>query len=279
LFMEHETLIEACQKLPKFAKDFGVTVGELEEIFNEWLPDITVVTLPPAFRQLDKRALDVRACDPDDYPAAALASLLAPCILLTHNHKDFGALGVRTPEQAKDTILAAVQLKLGEFEFSAMVMVPAMPFRAAGMAFNWASAKIGRPATWVIIAVLAFGLAVAYFTQPEERKAKIKQVTAEIGKSYLDELTVVTANVQSARVQIRANVVPGPEKRSATSAVLRELALSDDSLSAQQVAELLDEQVRPPVASVRAFLRTNSEIVFAEVRPGAFVLGRHYRLI
>jgi hypothetical protein len=278
LFMEYETLVETQQKLPKFAKDFGRPVEELTQIINGWLPDITVVKLPPALRQLDKRALDVRACDPDDYPAAALTSLLSPCILLTHNHKDFGPLGVRTPEQAKDTVLAAVQLKLGEFEFSAMVMIPTAPFRAAGMAFNWASAKIGRPATVTIVAVVAVCLAIIYFKQPPERKDKIKQAAAEIGKSYLNELTVVTANVQSAQAQIRANVVPGPKERSPASAIARELALSDESLSAQQLAELLDESARPSVPRLRAFLRTNNQTVFAEVRHGGFVLGRHYRL-
>jgi hypothetical protein len=129
LFMERETLVETCRKLPKFAKDFGVTVGELRRIISEWLPSINVVSLSPALREIDKRALDVRERDPDDYAAAALASLLSPCILLTHNHKDFGALGVRSADQCKDTIMAVVALKLGEFEFSAMVMIP--PRRSA----------------------------------------------------------------------------------------------------------------------------------------------------
>jgi hypothetical protein len=44
LFMERETLVETCRKLPKFAKDFGVTVGELRRIINEWLPSINVVS-------------------------------------------------------------------------------------------------------------------------------------------------------------------------------------------------------------------------------------------
>ena len=278
LFMERETLVETCRKLPKFAKDFGVTVGQLRRIINEWMPSINVVSLPPALREIDKRALDVRERDQDDYAAAALASLLSPCILLTHNHKDFGALGVRTADQCKDTIMAVVALKLGEFEFSAMVMIPAAPFRAAGMAFSWASAKIGRPATVAVIAAVAVILAVIYFNQPPERKDKIKGVAAEVGKSYLNQMMVVTASVQSAQAQIRANVVLGPERRSPISAVLRELALADDSLSAQQLADLLDEPVRPPVARLRAFLHANDQTVVAEVRRGGFVLGRHCRL-
>jgi hypothetical protein len=278
LLMEYDTLVETQLRLPKFASDFGVTVGELKAIINEWLPSIAVVKLPLALRQVDERASDVRACDPDDYPAAALAALLSPCILLTHNSQDFGALGVRTPDQSKDAILAVVDLKFGEFEFSAMMMIPAAPFRAARMVFNWTSTKIGQPTTWAIIAILALGLGVAYFKQPPERKDRIKELASQVGMSYLNRLTVVTANVQSARAQINGSVVPGPESRSPAAAILRELALSDESLSAQQLAELLDEPVRPPVASLRAFLRTNSETVFAEVRRGGFALGRHYTL-
>jgi hypothetical protein len=71
-------------------------------------------------------------------PAAALAALLSPCILLAHNHKDFGALGVRSAERAKDADLAAVELRFGEFQLHAVVMVPAAPFVAAAGAFIWA---------------------------------------------------------------------------------------------------------------------------------------------
>jgi hypothetical protein len=37
--------------------------------------------------------------------------------LLAHNHKDFGALGVRSAERAKDADLAAVELRFGEFQY------------------------------------------------------------------------------------------------------------------------------------------------------------------
>jgi hypothetical protein len=68
-------------------------------------------------------------------PAAAHAAQLSPCILLAHNHKDFGALGVRSAERAKDADLAAVELRFGEFQLHAVVMVPAAPFVAAAGAF------------------------------------------------------------------------------------------------------------------------------------------------
>lgn len=87
-----------------------------------------------------------------------------------------------------------------------------------------------------------------------------------------------TSEMQAARLQLRAGVVPGPAERTPTSAVLRKLAMSEESLSAQQLADLLDPPPRPPVAQLRAFLRANDQTLFAQVRRGGFVLGRHYEL-
>jgi len=54
--------------------------------------------------------------------------------------------------------------------------------------------------------------------------------------------------------------------------------MSDESLSAQQLADLLDEPVRLPVAGLRALLRANDKTLVYEVRRGGFVLGTHYQL-
>ena len=115
LFMEYDTLVETQEKLPKFASQLGISVAELRQILNQdWLPNIDVVRLPPGLRKLDPRALLVHADDVDDYPAAALAALLSPCLLLTHNYKHFGALGVRTREQGLDGVMAVLAINIGE---------------------------------------------------------------------------------------------------------------------------------------------------------------------
>jgi hypothetical protein len=47
LFMEYDTLVETEAKLPKFARQFGVSWDELQRILSqEWLPKIDVVCLP-----------------------------------------------------------------------------------------------------------------------------------------------------------------------------------------------------------------------------------------
>ena len=76
--------------------------------------------------------------------------------------------------------------------------------------------------------------------------------------------------------QLGACVVPGPENRSATSAVFRKLAVADESMSAQQLCDVLDDSVRPAVEPLRRFLHDNKATVFREARRGSFVLGGQY---
>ena len=277
MFMEYETLLETYRKLPKFARQFGVPVAELIQILNEWLPFIRVVRLPPALRQLDQRALEVRNLDPDDYPAAALAALLSPCILLTGNYTDFGPLGVLSEKQGVEAVVAGIAVTVGEAHFQASVMVPLVPVRAVGGITKWASEKIG-PWAWAGLAALLIAGGFLYSRQPEERRAKIKASAVQVGKAVLDQIMEATTEVEAARAELRAKVVAGPADRSPGSAILRELALSEHSLSAQQLADRLDESVRPPVAGLRSYLRANDKALVYQVRRGGFTLGAFYKL-
>jgi hypothetical protein len=277
IFMEYETLRETQRKLPKFARQFGVPVAELTRILNESLPYTRVVKLPPPLRELDQRALEVRSLDSDDYPAAALAALLSPCILLTGNHNDFGPLGVQNERQGVEAVEAGIAVKVGEARFQASVMVPAAPVIAVGEITKWASEKIG-PWACAGLALLLIAGGFLYSRQPEERRAKIRAGAVQAGKIVLDQIIQATTEVEAARAQLRARVIAGPATRSPESAIVRELALSEHSLSAQQLADRLDEAVRPPVAGLRGYLRASDEALVYEVRRGGFVLGTSYRL-
>ena len=79
-------------------------------------------------------------------------------------------------------------------------------------------------------------------------------------------------------MELHARVVPSPEQRTPGSAILRELATSEESLSAEQLADLLDPPLSLSVTDIRAYLRANDKTLFAQVRRGSFVLGRHYQL-
>jgi hypothetical protein len=277
LFMEHDTLVEAADRLLRFAGQFGVSVDELTQIFDQWLPYIRVVRLPAELRCVDPRAIEVQGLDPDDYPAAALASLLSPCVLLTHNVRDFGPLGVLTAEQGVEAVIAGIALRLGESRFQASIMVPAAPFMAVGALTKWASQKIG-PWAYVLLGVAVVTGGFAYARQPVERRERIKGFAIDAINVVLKMMSEAAGELGTARMQLRGGIVPGPADRTPGSAMIRELALADESLSAQQLADLLDDSSRPAVPVLRAYLHANDNGLFLQIRRGSFQLGGYFRL-
>ena len=278
LFMEYDTLTETGERLAKFADQLHVPAADLRRILNEdWLPHVDVVKLPASMRQVDPRALQVRDRDSADFPAAALAALLSPCLLLTRNYKHFSVLGVRTRDQGVDGVMAVVAINVGEMQVRAVVLLPELPVRAAAATIKWATSRIG-PVAWLILGVMATGGIYWYCQQPAERRDRINNVTGQIGSHLLTEFGKAADGVQQARLQLRACVVPRPEERSIVSSILRELALSPESLSAEELAGLLAPRARPSVTDLRAFLRMHDGTVFTQVRRGGFALGSHYEL-
>jgi hypothetical protein len=277
LFMEHDTLAEAIARLPRFARQLRVPVSELRRMLDEdWLPHIQVVTVPDRLRQLDPRAAAVRDADPNDYAAASLAALLSPCILLTRDHH-FVALGVLAPGQGVDAVMAVLAIRRSEMRVQVAVAVPAAPARLAIAGGKWACDRIGPVAFGAIVLAAAAGGIWWYRRQPEERRERIKGAAAAVGSAWLENYGAAALAVTTAQADLRACLVPRPAERSVTSAVLRELAVAPESLSAQQLADQLPQPVRPRVTDLRAFLRAN-DAMFGQVRRGGYELGLHYEL-
>jgi hypothetical protein len=175
LFMEQETMGETFEKLPLFATRLDVPLPALERMFvDAWLPYIRVVALSGGFRELDRRAAAVRDRDADDYPAAALAALLSPCILLTHNHRDFGPLGTREWSQGVRAVGATIDLKASENRQQGAVLLPAAPVVAVGAGAKWVADRIGS-AAWVILGLLVVAGIVAFQRQSDDRRDGIKR--------------------------------------------------------------------------------------------------------
>ena len=276
LFMELDTLNETWKRLPRFAEQLDVPLATLQGMFaNDWLPLLSIVSIPEFLRQIDGRAMAVRDLDFDDYPAAALAALLSPCIVLTHDYHHFRPMGFGVRDQGVDAVFATINIKVGETHIQAIVLIPVTPVIAVGATTKWAADKVG-PMAWVVLVILVVGGVVLYQRQPPERKERIKEVAAGAGKVLLDDFARTTNSVNEAHNQLSACVVPGPGERSVASAVVRKLAMSNDSMSAQQLCEVLDESVSPAVEPLRRFLHANKTTVFREVRRGGFVLGARY---
>lgn len=275
LFMELDTLHETVHLLPEFAEQLGVALAQLREMFTGWLPLIRVVALPPSLRELDPRALAVQALDSDDYPGAALMALLSPCIGLTTNVKDFGPLGVASLSQGTTAVAAVIHVAHGELEVEALMLLPAAPVALVASTAKWAIESHGLFGLLGLIVVTAGGAAL-YRRQSPATKERLKQTAIDVGQQWLEEGAVRIAALNQARNEVVAGVVPAPSTRSWQSAVLRQLAVSDESLSAQQLHDVLDPS--PSVVALRRFLHNNKPGLFNEVRPGSFGLGRQFTL-
>jgi len=273
MFMERDTLDETYRRLPRFAQQLGVPTSRLASLFaREWLPHIRVVALPPAFRELDARALAVRGLDSDDYPAAALAALLSPCVLLTHDRKHFGPLGIQSSSQGVDAVVAALDVKVGEVRLQTVAAMPAAPIMVAHSGIRVAIGYMG-PVAWVLIGLVIVGAFWLYQRQPPARREAIKTTAADAAHWFLVESQRAARSVQQSRERLTIHLVPSPGRATPTAAVLRELATAPEPMSAQELYDTLDASVRAPVASLRRFLHANKPSVFQEAGRGSFLLG------
>lgn len=141
--------------------------------------------------------------------------------------------------------MAVVAINVGEVQLQAVIWVPALPFRAAGAAMKWATDKIG-PMAWVLLGVVTAGGIYWYFKQPPERRDTIKKVASSMGTRIVEEYGEAAGEVYRGRLKLHACMVPKPEQRIPVSEILRQLALSPESLSAGQLAEVLNPSCGRP---------------------------------
>lgn len=276
LFMEKATLEETLEKLPLFADQLKVPPNDLRRMFaTDWLPNLRVVDLPPELRQLDSRAAAVRDLDPDDYPAACLAALLSPCILLTHNHKDFRPLGIEDPQQGVNAVLEAINMKVADQEFQAHATITVAPVMGIGAGIRWAIER-KSPVVWGAAAVLVLAGVITFQQQPPDRKKTITDSAIRFGRFVLTESERTSSSAMRARQLLGAYVVPPPEEDAPLATVLSAVAGSREPMSAQRLYEELEGVERLAVTDLRAFLHQNKDAVFQEVRRGTFVLGQTY---
>jgi hypothetical protein len=159
-----------------------------------------------------------------------------------------------------DAVLAVIDVGAGELHLQAVLMVPTAPVQLTVAGGKWAAKKIGPTATWMILIAAAAAAIYWYCTQPAERRERIKDAAGSLATSYMNEFTAGTEAVTRARLDLHALLVPRPGQRSVMSAVLRELAVAPEPLTAQQPADLLDESLRPRVTDLPAFLRQRHDV-------------------
>jgi len=275
LFMAGATLDELYCKIPAFASSLNASSAEIVRLFeDEWLPLIYVVELESA-RPRCGRAGDVVALDPFDAGLADLAEALAPCILLTHNSRHFKAFGVQTRQQSVHAVKAAVLAQSAAERVQARSTAIGFPPTLAIGGLRWGERKVGV-SPWLVGAVVVIGSYVLYRCQSEDRQTRVRQIVLHAGEAIAEAVDREIGDAARAEIAglsvLGSCMVPGSSQRSAESQLLRELAVAEKSMSAQQLWEMLDPQTRPSVQAVRLRLRGNPACV--EVRRGGFTFGR-----
>jgi hypothetical protein len=273
LFMAEETFAELVdRKLEDFAALLGTTTVVLENLLEEcWLAWLTLVALPAESFDLRVDAVVLR--DPSDRAAACLASLLAPCVLLT-NDPDFDAL-VGAIESLRHVVVirAAVALGGATAQLQTMTVLPTLPVMGAAKATRWVASRIGV-SPWILGGLLVLVTAWAYRRQDDDTRAVIRKTAAEAGNTYLKSLGDAHARVTLARTTLNKRLVLPSGPRTPDQIVLRELALIDGAVSAQKLWEQLDTELRPGVKAARALLRSHPSA--QGYKGGVWTLG--YRL-
>jgi hypothetical protein len=234
-----------------------------------------VVELNDRFRAKDARAAQVSALDPDDYPAAALAALLSPCALFTGNRKHFYPLGVNHPRQGVVLIDAVAEIFIGEQQFQMAVMIPGLPLFGLYKGLEWVVDRLGGVGV-VLGGLLIGGAIVGYQCLSQETRDTVKKTASMMGNVLIEAGVEALAAADQGRKSFERLAVPAPESRSLEATIIRELAFSTESMSAQQLKDVLDESLPLSVVSIREFLHENKGTLFGEVRRGSFILGQHY---
>jgi hypothetical protein len=207
LFMAEETFEELVEKkLPKFATQLGTTTAVLENFLGRcWLDWLNLVELPT--ESVDARVAAVVARDSSDRPAACLASLLAPCVLLT-NDQDFEAL-VGAIQSLRNVVVirAAAALGRATLQLQTMAILPTLPVTGAAKGTRWVANRIGV-SPWILGGIIVLLVVWAYRRQDGETRAVIDSRLLSLQASRPEGLDVEVATILlGAKLRGQASIV------------------------------------------------------------------------
>lgn len=254
LYMASATMTELREKkLGEFAVGLCTSPAVLSEFLRRWQKWITEVDIPAEHQ--DPRIVAVSERDPSDRPAAILASILAPCMLVT-NDKDFQAYGVNNSISHVIIFEAAVELSWASVEMHAILQIPELPLRGAIIGVGLAAERF-KVSPLVIVAAVALLGFVAYRVVSEEARTTIKTTAKSMAKNYVSDLHRVQTAERLARTCLEQRVVVPAVNRSREDNIVRELAMTNEPISAQRLWERLPTNDRPSVKSIREILRNH----------------------
>jgi hypothetical protein len=273
LFLERRTLREIVdRKLADFAEQMHRDVRELKDLLEDsWLPAVRVVDVPPGL-VTDPRVVQVSA---DDRPAAELASLLAPCTLLTDNHHHFRSMGVTQHSSWLPAAVGAERLARGDSQVAAAGFVMAFPFTVAGGGMLWGLRRVPVPA-WARagVALGAIGILTCVALRTKERRERAAGARWPIFLHLMEEHSRGVVLRESGMAAIRDAVLVNPVDVTPLSRLMRRVATESSPVTAAELWQELQPADRRQLVSVGSVRRILHETpVFSEVRRGRFLLG------
>jgi hypothetical protein len=267
---------EVERQLVEIAEGRDVPLSEVTALWERlFLPRIRFVEMSDRDVE-DSRVDEVRMLHDADAPTAALAVLLAPCVLLTDNRKHFAPL--RIADTRTDLIAVNAKELAGYYgSLNAMALVPTVTGALVLEGSKRFVSSVGREMALVIAALFIGAGVVLWLSEPAgEFREGLKKFAREVGPPLAESATralVLTEEMSALAID------PPAGNDSAVRMIAKILATRQTVLSTSEISRRLLEHgyrftaLGAHATSTRSWLM--GQRCFVEQERGHWTLGYH----
>jgi predicted nucleic acid-binding protein len=245
---------ELHHKLPKFVRP-DVALEQLEQRLDSYLQLISFVDVPEG-HDLQREAQVAAVTDESDVPTAVLATLLAPCVVLSGD-KHLRRPGF-APDEWRPVARSGRDVADGDTHVLGVSLAVVGPSAGLVLAGRWTAAKLEMP-SWVPLAILAGG-ALAYLGSPVRRR----RLWEKAGPFVESTLNLLADSMESQRrglEELKQAAIPTPSDPTLDQQVARCLATAGEPLLVTEVHQQLPSHSTFTRSDVVELLRASSVFV------------------
>jgi hypothetical protein len=266
---------EVERQLVEIAERRNFSLSEVTALWERlFLPRIRFVEIGDRDIE-DPRVDEVRALHNADAPTAALAVLLAPCVLLSDNRKHFAPL--RIAETRTDLIAVNARELAGYYgSLNAMTLLPTVTGALVLEGSKKVVSSIGSEMALVLAALLIGAGVALWLSEPgSEMREGLKRFAREVGPP----LAAAATRALVLSEEMSALAIDPPEQQSAARLIAKVLATRQTVLSTSEIAGRLEEHGyrfaggAKHATSTRRWLTEQN--CFVEQQRGRWTLGYH----
>ena len=276
LFATARVQEEVESQLEEIAARREVAREDVVGVWNEvFLPRVRFVEISESDVE-DPRIEEVRTLHDADAATAALAVLLAPCIVLTDNRKHFAPLGLR--DTPTDTIaLDAHELSRYYRSANLMMIVPTITGAMAIEGSKKIVSMIGREATALIALVLLGAAVVLWRSEPD---GQLRQSAKHLAHGIGPPLTVAATRALDLTDQMSVLAIEPPSSPdSALRFTAKILSTRQTVITTADISRRLRERdyrfTGPQAQATQARRWLLAQACFVEQRRGHWTIGYH----